>query len=393
MTAADACASRQSVHPRLIVAGLLSVWLTCFVSPRASAVQTIDPTDPVFATAIHVSLDRSTLNFDPGNPTQIVFTSNGVTFTFSTSAAGGFQFLCIGAGGTDPCLINSGPGPDTIQVTISPGIKAGGFALAFAEGQPSVQFIGTGGTENVVGPPFGAVDLFFGAYGIGAIKTSTLSGNLSVWREMVFVLPDCLGDADCSDGQFCNGAETCDANLTCQSGAAPCDDGVACTDDSCDEVNDACAYTPNNAVLVTACFATEWSFVTRLSAASRPAIPAPAAARATRELPAAIRVAAPATRSAAMEFSATGPKPALRAPASLARRRAATMAWSVPMTAATQSMTRVSIRRMMRIVTMACGATARRRAPPAPVRPVRRRSATTAWPARPTAVTMSMTRV
>ncbi|MGA7677200.1 MAG: hypothetical protein WCA51_02360 [Dehalococcoidia bacterium] len=42
----------------------------------------------------------------------------------------------------------------------------------------------------------------------------------------------------CADGTVCNGAETCDAVLGCQSGTAlNCDDGVACTTDSCDPVN------------------------------------------------------------------------------------------------------------------------------------------------------------
>ncbi|MGM0575061.1 MAG: OmpA family protein [Myxococcota bacterium] len=46
----------------------------------------------------------------------------------------------------------------------------------------------------------------------------------------------CEGDADCDDGDACNGEETCDLGTgACQPGTAPdCDDGVACTDDSCD---------------------------------------------------------------------------------------------------------------------------------------------------------------
>ncbi|MBP7148345.1 MAG: DNRLRE domain-containing protein [Acidobacteria bacterium] len=39
----------------------------------------------------------------------------------------------------------------------------------------------------------------------------------------------------CSDGNACNGSETCDASGACQPGTPPsCDDGVACTDDACD---------------------------------------------------------------------------------------------------------------------------------------------------------------
>jgi hypothetical protein len=50
-----------------------------------------------------------------------------------------------------------------------------------------------------------------------------------------------VNDANCDDGAWCNGAETCDATNDCEAGTAPdCDDAVGCTDDSCDETNDVC---------------------------------------------------------------------------------------------------------------------------------------------------------
>ena len=50
----------------------------------------------------------------------------------------------------------------------------------------------------------------------------------------------------CDDGEFCNGAETCDAALDCQAGTPPpLDDGVACTDDSCDEGSNAVVHAPD----------------------------------------------------------------------------------------------------------------------------------------------------
>ena len=52
----------------------------------------------------------------------------------------------------------------------------------------------------------------------------------------------------CDDGLFCNGVEICDSGLGCQGGTGPTtDDGVACTDDSCDEVNDLVINAPNDA--------------------------------------------------------------------------------------------------------------------------------------------------
>ena len=52
----------------------------------------------------------------------------------------------------------------------------------------------------------------------------------------------------CNDGLFCNGSETCHVTLGCQAGTPPnCNDGVACTDDSCNESTDSCNNVPNNA--------------------------------------------------------------------------------------------------------------------------------------------------
>jgi hypothetical protein len=56
-------------------------------------------------------------------------------------------------------------------------------------------------------------------------------------------------DALCDDGLFCNGAETCDAVSDCQAGTPPVlDDGVVCTEDTCDEVADLVVHTPNDAL-------------------------------------------------------------------------------------------------------------------------------------------------
>ena len=52
----------------------------------------------------------------------------------------------------------------------------------------------------------------------------------------------------CDDGAWCNGAETCDATLDCQVGIPEnCDDGVGCTADSCNEGTDSCDYAANDA--------------------------------------------------------------------------------------------------------------------------------------------------
>lgn len=52
----------------------------------------------------------------------------------------------------------------------------------------------------------------------------------------------------CSNGNWCDGVETCDATLGCQPGTPPCNDGIPCTNDICNPDDQLCTYTPNHAL-------------------------------------------------------------------------------------------------------------------------------------------------
>ncbi len=52
----------------------------------------------------------------------------------------------------------------------------------------------------------------------------------------------CQSNADCDDGFYCNGTETCGLGSVCSPGVPPCDDQVACTENRCDEDSDTCFY-------------------------------------------------------------------------------------------------------------------------------------------------------
>jgi cysteine-rich repeat protein len=53
----------------------------------------------------------------------------------------------------------------------------------------------------------------------------------------------------CDNGLFCDGVEICDSVAGCQVGTPPTsDDGVACTDDSCDEAGDVIVNSPNQSL-------------------------------------------------------------------------------------------------------------------------------------------------
>jgi formylglycine-generating enzyme required for sulfatase activity len=54
----------------------------------------------------------------------------------------------------------------------------------------------------------------------------------------------CVTNGDCSDGLFCNGAESCSGGV-CQAGTpVACGDPFSCTTDSCNEATDSCTNTP-----------------------------------------------------------------------------------------------------------------------------------------------------
>jgi len=56
-------------------------------------------------------------------------------------------------------------------------------------------------------------------------------------------------DTVCDNGLFCDGVETCDLAIGCIAGTPiSCNDSVVCTDDSCNEDTNSCEHTPNNTV-------------------------------------------------------------------------------------------------------------------------------------------------
>jgi hypothetical protein len=64
-------------------------------------------------------------------------------------------------------------------------------------------------------------------------------------------VPACREDADCEDGQFCNGVELCSGQVEgadsagCVAGVVPSlDDGIPCTQDACDEATDTVIHVP-----------------------------------------------------------------------------------------------------------------------------------------------------
>ncbi len=83
--------------------------------------------------------------------------------------------------------------------------------------------------------------------------SSCSGGNYDDADDLVFAVgtaAGCTVNADCDDGAFCNGAETCNVGTgTCEAGTAvSCDDGVSCTVDTCNEGTDSCDNTATNSL-------------------------------------------------------------------------------------------------------------------------------------------------
>ncbi|HTM21334.1 MAG TPA: M36 family metallopeptidase, partial [Kofleriaceae bacterium] len=109
---------------------------------------------------------------------------------------------------------------------------------------------------------------------LGASSTLAVTGDTIVLRfkadtsvhkpgftvDRVDFHQGCTSDAQCSDGDACNGVETCAAGV-CSAGTAPdCDDGNVCTTDSCAPAS-GCAHAPvadgTSCVDATVCNGTE----------------------------------------------------------------------------------------------------------------------------------------
>src|SRR5262249_53497214 len=54
----------------------------------------------------------------------------------------------------------------------------------------------------------------------------------------------CTTNAQCDDGDPCNGVESCVAGLCAPGTPMDCDDGIQCTADSCSSVTGMCVHTP-----------------------------------------------------------------------------------------------------------------------------------------------------
>ncbi len=108
------------------------------------------------------------------------------------------------------------------------------------------------------GDPVGCTDNALQSACTGVDKVWTENGKCA--STVCECIPDCTGRncgddgcggscGACGDALACNGVDTCPANGVCVTGPVPnCNDGIACTADSCVEPAGTCSNVPNNAL-------------------------------------------------------------------------------------------------------------------------------------------------
>ena len=116
------------------------------------------------------------------------------------------------------------------QVTIQEYTGSG-----YAESNLIGKISAGGSWSQTLGPSTVYVD-------VSAITTNENTGLATVTINYPAA---CTSNADCDDGIWCNGAETCNTvNGQCEVATPACDDGLICTDDVCTELTQSCSNVP-----------------------------------------------------------------------------------------------------------------------------------------------------
>ncbi|MFQ5494234.1 MAG: cohesin domain-containing protein, partial [Phycisphaerae bacterium] len=206
-----------------IVVAALAVALT---PPRASAINDLS-----------LNVAPASLTAMPGDPVTVTLDVANLP-----QAINGFQVLLR----YDPALLRL----DSIVPTdlgLAPP-NAGWVEVHFSEVFGDVTYAATiNGGQIVLNHTAATLNFTALAEGVTSVvfrlDSPPFFTKLTAGVDNTTILPNKFDSSlitlSCDDGLFCNGAETFSAGL-CQPGTDPCDDGVVCTDDTCNEALDTC---------------------------------------------------------------------------------------------------------------------------------------------------------
>ena len=178
----------------------------------------------------------------------------GITHTFPDDID---VMLAGPLGGASP-IVMSDVGGSTAVTGVNLILKdAAATALPDAGALVSGTFkptnVGAGDTFPAPAPPQGGSSLSVynntntnGTWNLFVVDQFTPDGGSFSGGWCINITPNpCSSNAQCNDGNPCNGSETCAAG-SCQPGTPLiCDDSLFCTEDACNPANGECVFTPN----------------------------------------------------------------------------------------------------------------------------------------------------
>lgn len=153
------------------------------------------------------------------------------------------------AGGPGDDVITGGGGSDHVSGGEGNDVIAGGNGGDTVDGGEGNDVI-VGGRAGDVVDGGGGTDSCDGAgcEGDEALPTCGSDGDCTTDRCIGGFCVFCIDDVECDDASFCNGVERCVPSNGCVSGTPPSvDDGVACTDDACDDGARLIRHVPDHA--------------------------------------------------------------------------------------------------------------------------------------------------
>jgi hypothetical protein len=165
-------------------------------------------------------------------------TAGGASTTTNPTGGGSTTTTAAGGGG------NGGTGGT------SAGGNGGTGGTTTGGGAGGVM-TGGGGTGGMASGGGGTGGVMTGGGGIGGVMTggggTGGTGGMASGGGGTGGAPTCSSARMCDDGMYCNGQEDC-IQGECVAGSSPCDDGVSCTIDMCDEAADSCAHMATDAL-------------------------------------------------------------------------------------------------------------------------------------------------
>ena len=193
---------------------------------------------PTSGSVCSVELHGLTHTF-PDDIDVLLARTSGANALIMSDVGGGTAVTGVNLTLDDGAAASLPDGPPLVSGTFKPtNSNTGGADSAFAAPAPAIS--GPSALSTFDGQdPNGTWNLWV------RDEFSGDSGSFSGGWCLNLVVNSCTGDAECADGNACNGVETCVAGSCTPGTPINCDDGQFCTLDTCDPASGTCGHPPN----------------------------------------------------------------------------------------------------------------------------------------------------